>query len=124
MGTDRQKIERARRSILLPQSLDEPVRVGDDDSRVRGDLLEDPGPTSPESKLLDREETDVLLDAFDDLTEVQRRVLTRRFGLDGEAPMTLQELGDQLGLSRERVRQIENLARVRLRRLIRRRLRP
>jgi len=124
MGTDRRKIERARRSTLLPQSLDEPIRVGDDDSRVRGDLLEDPGPTSPESKLLDREETDVLLDAFDDLTEVQSRVLTRRYGLDGEAPMTLQELGERMGLSRERVRQIENNARMRLRRLIRRRLRP
>ena len=44
---------------------------------------------------------------FDELNDQQKTVITFRFGLDGEGPLTLQETGDRMGLSRERVRQIE-----------------
>ena len=52
------------------------------------------------------------------LTEIERTVLVRRYGLDGEDPATLKEIGEQLSLTSERVRQIESGA---LRRLAQRR---
>ncbi|HWX25609.1 MAG TPA: sigma-70 family RNA polymerase sigma factor, partial [Vicinamibacteria bacterium] len=52
----------------------------------------------------------------DDLDEKEREVIRMRFGLDGEDPRTLQEIGESLGLSRERIRQIESKAKEKLRR--------
>lgn len=51
-----------------------------------------------------------------DLAPKEREVMTLRFGLDGEEPKTLQEIGERLGVSRERVRQIESRAKEKIRR--------
>jgi RNA polymerase primary sigma factor len=50
------------------------------------------------------------------LDEKEREVMRMRFGLDGEEPKTLQEIGEAMGLSRERIRQIESRAKEKLRR--------
>jgi RNA polymerase sigma factor (sigma-70 family) len=79
----------------------------------------DPG-ADPSARLtnLFRERAD-LVTVLDDLAENERRVLRRRFGLEGAEPQTLEAIGRQLGLTRERVRQIEAAALRKLRALLR-----
>jgi RNA polymerase primary sigma factor len=92
------------------------------DSEVRlADRLAAAGP-DPESHLLRREDRDLLSDALGELRVAERTVISHRFGLEGGAPRTLSEVGKLVGLSRERVRQIENQGKKRLRRgVVRRR---
>jgi RNA polymerase nonessential primary-like sigma factor len=95
-----------------PVSLD--VHVGGDADTELGDLLQDPH-DSPE-QLLSRQQLHEDLEAI--LAELSSReacVLRQRFGLDDDTPRTLTEIGEQLHLSRERVRQIESRALLKLR---------
>jgi RNA polymerase primary sigma factor len=98
-------------------------RVRPDDERTVGDGLCDAGAASPEAALIRFETGRVLLSAVHELGERERRVLGRRYGLDGESPQILRDVGRTLGISRERVRQIEDRAIERLRRILVRRLR-
>ncbi len=90
-----------------PVSLETPV--GDGDS-LYADLIEDTKSDQPDAatalKLRSRE----LADALEHLNPRMRRVLTLRFGLDGSTPHTLEEVGSVLGITRERVRQLESRA--------------
>ena len=97
-------------------SLDAPARP-EGGGRL-SDVIEDPaaGEATGLAALL-RQRAD-LTGVFADLSDTERRVLTRRFGLDGEDPQTLESIGQQLGVTRERVRQIEAGALRRLRALL------
>ena len=96
-----------------PISLD--VRVGDNQDTELSDLLEDDGP-SPEHYITQESLRQDLDDLLEELTPQQRQVLTLRFGLvDGNA-LSLAKVGEQLNLSRERVRQLERQALDQLRR--------
>jgi RNA polymerase primary sigma factor len=72
-----------------------------------GDLLLDSRTTAPGAEMARSEELNQVLGMLDSLTERDAQVLRLRFGLGGEEPMTLQEVGKRLNLTRERVRQIE-----------------
>jgi RNA polymerase sigma factor (sigma-70 family) len=78
---------------------------------------------SPEQVMLDDEMTDGVGEAILHLTEQQKTVIGHRFGLNGQPPLTLQQTGEEMGLSRERVRQIECQAKERIRQIFRRRRR-
>ncbi|HEY9853442.1 MAG TPA: RNA polymerase sigma factor, RpoD/SigA family [Leptolyngbyaceae cyanobacterium] len=96
-----------------PISLD--VRVGDNQDTELSDLLEDEGP-SPEHYITQESLRNDLDELLEQLTPQQRQVLTLRFGLaDGNA-LSLAKVGEQLNLSRERVRQLERQALDQLRR--------
>jgi RNA polymerase sigma factor (sigma-70 family) len=82
------------------------------------EIVADAGAVCPEEKLLSEERTLNLEQALAQLTPTQRRVLEHRFGLGGGAPQTLVQIGARLGVSRERIRQIEQQARGRLRRIL------
>jgi RNA polymerase primary sigma factor len=99
-----------------PLSIDD--RIGRDTGTPISDCLVDQGAENPEGKLL-REESQVLIrHALKDLSDQERTVIISRFGLEGEKVLTLREIGKRLGITGERVRQIESQARKRLRKLI------
>ena len=90
-----------------PVSLETPV--GDGES-LYGDLIEDTKLDRPDVTTADNLRAVELADALKVLNPRMRLVLARRFGLDGETPQTLEEVGSSLGITRERVRQLESRA--------------
>jgi RNA polymerase primary sigma factor len=87
-----------------PVSLETPV--GDGES-LYGDLIEDTKSGRPETVVAEHLRSSELAEALLRLTPRMRYVVKRRFGLDGEAPQTLEQVGVDLGITRERVRQLE-----------------
>jgi len=99
-----ERVQELLELILDPVSLETPI--GDGDSSV-ADLIPDTSAQQPEVETADRARSSELLDALDKLQPRQRRVVVERFGLDGVRPRTLEEVGANLGITRERVRQLE-----------------
>ena len=111
------KVRRILRISQEPMSLDTPV--GNEENSSLGDFIEDdtvPGPVEVASGELLREQVH---SALDQLTQREREVLEMRFGLtDGQAH-TLEEVGQEFGVTRERIRQIEAKALRKLRHPVR-----
>jgi len=102
--------ERVRELLELvenPVSLETPV--GDGES-LYGDLIADVQTLQPHEQTAELARTKELALALEQLNPRMQRVLTLRFGLDGEPPQTLEEVGRELGITRERVRQLETRA--------------
>ena len=98
-------------------SLNEHVGRGDSEGSELGDLIEQDAIEDVEHELIHRAAASRVRQALHDLDDKEREVVTLRFGLDRDGePRTLQEIGDALGVSRERVRQIESRAKDKLRR--------
>jgi RNA polymerase primary sigma factor len=90
-----------------PVSLDKPVGGGEDDAAELGHLIPDDGAVSPfeaAAEALDRAQ---LAQALENLSYRERRIVELRYGLFGEQPRTLDDVGRMFGLTRERARQIE-----------------
>jgi RNA polymerase primary sigma factor len=84
------------------------VVVGEDgETRDFTDLLEDRRHTAAEHLVERSEDLEMVMEVIEGLTDRDRRVLKLRFGLEGQAPLTLKQIGAVIGLTRERVRQIE-----------------
>jgi DNA-directed RNA polymerase sigma subunit (sigma70/sigma32) len=90
--------------------------VGEEGSLELGDTLEQDTVPPVEEELMRSSFVKQMGTLLEGLDEKERDVLRMRFGLDGEEPRTLQEIGDSLQLSRERIRQIESKAKEKLRR--------
>ena len=90
--------------------------VGDDGGLELGDTLEQDTVPSVEVEMIRSSFERRIQGMVSGLDEKEREVIRMRFGLDGEEPKTLQEIGEAMGLSRERIRQIESRAKEKLRR--------
>ena len=86
-------------------SLDEPMP--DYPQRKLLDIIRDPEAPAIDDALIRENTAEKVRDLMKHLSETERDVLVRRFGLDGDDPLTLEEIGHQYGLSRERIRQIQ-----------------
>ena len=92
------------------------TEVGEDGNLELGDMLEQDTIPPVELVMIRDSFTKQIQQVVGELDEKERDVMRMRFGLDGEEPRTLQEIGERLGLSRERIRQIESKAKEKLRR--------
>jgi RNA polymerase primary sigma factor len=102
-----------------PVSLD--MLVGDEERTSLGALLDDKSAVDPASMIIQTEVVQELEKILDSLNERERTVMRRRFGFDDEQAHVLQDIGEELQISRERVRQIEAQALRRLRQAAQRR---
>ena len=94
------------RMAQMPVSLEKPI--GEEEDSALGDFIEDEAAPSPfDEAAMHLRQADVYR-ALEALPERERRVLELRFGLQGEQPRTLEEVGRAFGVTRERIRQIEN----------------
>jgi RNA polymerase primary sigma factor len=105
MGTTAQKVREILKISQEPVSLETPI--GEEEDSQLGDFIEDEDATMPVeavSEIMQKEELNMVLGT---LTHRERKVIELRFGLKGEHPRTLEEVGQKFGVTRERIRQIE-----------------
>jgi RNA polymerase primary sigma factor len=116
LGQPLAEIEHIERMSQRPVSLDAPI--GQEGDGKLEDLVKDAEPLPGAGLAAALKAREDLVGVLRDLPDTERSVLELRFGLEGEEPRTLESIGRQLGLTRERVRQIEAAALARLRRLM------
>ena len=116
LGTTAARVSQMRTASIRPASLDAPV--GEDDSNSYSEIVEDERATNPYDELEDKTVTGMLQEMVKHLDAREATILRFRFGLDGGAEKTLEEVGEKFGVTRERVRQIQNLALRKLRKMI------
>ena len=105
-GIEPEEIASIKRSAQAPISLEQPV--GDEDQSEFGQFIADEQAESPYERAVKILTNEALRDALENLSYRERRVLELRYGLDGEPPCTLDEVGRTFNVTRERIRQIEN----------------
>jgi RNA polymerase primary sigma factor len=116
MGLEMTADEVVRKMRGVPSEVSMSTPLGEGSDFEIEDLIEDPN-IAPLDKVLMAQSFDrQLCELLDQLDERERHIVEQRFGLGGEEPRTLAELGERLGLSRERIRQIEARALEKLRR--------
>jgi len=106
-GIDPDEVDSIRRSAQAPVSLEKPVGGGEEESEF-GQFIADEEAESPYERAVETLTNEALREALENLSYRERRVLELRYGLDGEHPRTLQEVGRTFNVTRERIRQIEH----------------
>jgi RNA polymerase primary sigma factor len=105
-GIEPDEVDSIKRSAQAPVSLEKPV--GDEEESEFGQFIADDQAESPYDRAVEILTNEALRDALENLSYRERRVLELRYGLGGEHPRTLQEVGRTFNVTRERIRQIEN----------------
>ncbi|MGI8607074.1 MAG: sigma-70 family RNA polymerase sigma factor [Gaiellaceae bacterium] len=106
LDLEAEEVEQIRKSAQTPISLEKPV--GDEEESEFGHFLADENAIAPDMAAEETLRKEVLKRVLKSLSHRERRVLELRYGLDGEHPRTLDEVGRTFNVTRERVRQIEN----------------
>lgn len=107
LGMPREKVESLMAAERSPRALDEPVGADREQGVTLGELIDDPCATEAFDRVPQRLDIERLPEMLATLDQRERRIICSRFGLEGDE-CTLRELGEDLGVSAERVRQIES----------------
>ncbi|MEP2775957.1 MAG: RNA polymerase sigma factor RpoD/SigA [Luteolibacter sp.] len=122
VGLPTRKVAMLKQASQRPTSLDAPINDGE--STEFGEIISDERAENPLEMLADKNlhgEIDGLLSVLD---ERERRIIDERFGLNGKKPLTLEEVGREFGVTRERIRQLQNSALTKMRRALRKKEKP
>ncbi len=107
MGITVRKLQIVKKAITAHNSPNQSPPATNGDELNFSDLFTDTRNSGPEEKISSREDFSVIVKLLDSIDHRDAHVLRLRFGLEGQEPLTLKQVGDQVGLTRERVRQIE-----------------
>jgi RNA polymerase primary sigma factor len=116
LGLPRQKIAMLKQAAQRPTSLDAPVNEGE--ATEYGDIISDDSASDPLEMLTDKNLHDQIGGLLSLLNERERRIIDERFGLSGLKPMLLEDVGREFGVSRERIRQLQNSALAKMRKAL------
>jgi RNA polymerase primary sigma factor len=116
LGITGSRVSQMRMAAVRPASLDAPI--GDDDSNNFGEVVEDENADTPYEQLEEKTVTGMLQEMVKTLDPREATILRFRFGLDGGNEKTLEDVGKKFGVTRERVRQIQNIALRKMRKMI------
>lgn len=114
MGIPVNKVAHLKSVSVRPASLDAPI--GDDENTSFGQLIGDENAINPFDTLRSKSQRIDLDEILDDLEEREAQIIKLRFGIDNEGPLTLEEVGEKFEITRERVRQLQNIAISKMRR--------
>ncbi len=116
LGLSVRQVDEMQASAIRPASLDAPI--GEDDSAHLADIVRDENAASPYDQLEEKTHLHLLGSLVARLQARESSILRYRFGLDGGPERTLEEVGEKFGVTRERIRQLQNLALRKLRKMI------
>lgn len=116
LGISAARVAQLRTAAIRPASLDAPI--GDDDSNNFAEVVQDENADTPYEQLEEKTVNKMLHEMIKTLDPREATILRYRFGLDGGTEKTLEEVGEKFGVTRERVRQIQNIALNKLRKMI------
>lgn len=117
IGAPRHKVAMLRQASHRPASLDAPINEGE--ATEYGEVISDEKASNPLDMLSDKNLHGQIDDLLAVLDERERRIIDERFGLDGRKAMTLEDVGREFGVTRERIRQLQNSALTKMRRALR-----
>jgi RNA polymerase primary sigma factor len=117
LQTSVSRVAAMRTAAIRPASLDAPIS-DDEDSNNYSEIVADENASNPYDQLEDKTVNSMLEEMVTKLDPREATILRYRFGLDGGTEKTLEEVGEKFGVTRERVRQIQNIALRKMRKMI------
>ena len=119
LGMTGNRISQLRQAAIRPASLEAPL--GDEDSNSIADVVADESAQTPYEELAGRTSTEMIREMVASLDPREARIIRHRFGLEDDQERTLEEVGVEFGVTRERIRQIQEIALRKLRKMVERR---
>ena len=116
IGIASRKVSQLKTASIRPASLDAPI--GDDDLTEFGESVADEEARTPFELLREKDLHNKVDGLLDELNDREKKIIFQRFGFGGGERKTLQQIGHKLGVSRERIRQLESIALAKLRRAL------